>query len=497
MFSVQTWFSKLKAVAHVADVFMDQLAYEVTRQKVESHHRVRDFFVPSKNNILNRFKAANKIKTIHKSFDKIFKWAADLGLQPIAQLSATVQVREIRHTAPFEVETQVVGRDEDVSNLVHVLSKIHDEDLLVVAVAGMGGQGKTTLARVVYNKDVVINIFSRRIWVTISDDFDFMKILNQMGVKVLLVLDDVWNEKADKWDSLMNSLLGVGCAKGSSILVTTRNQEVIDAMQCSVCYRVEKLSEEYSWALFKQRAFTHGGVLETREFVDLGRRMVERCGGLPLAIKTLGGLLYSKKSEEEWLLILNSEVWKSKGVLSSLRLSYDNLPYSSLKRCFAYFSVLSKDSLIYKDEMVHICMALGFLLSPGDTNLLMEDVGSEYFNILLSNSLLQDVETDEYGNITCCKMHDLAVDVSTNHSQTVTPSQDSNQLSQAIHVRLEGFEDLKPNIYKAYFYTVQSLYSQASIFSVLLPNLKHLRGRLVQASVISGMSFVHSKPISG
>ncbi|KAL1809357.1 hypothetical protein ACET3Z_026347 [Daucus carota] len=206
MSSVQTWFSKLKAVAHVADVFMDQLAYEIIRQKVESHHRVRDFFVPSKNNILNRFKAANKIKTIHKSFDKIFKWAADLGLQPIAQLSATAQVREIRHTTPFEDETQVVGRDEDVSNLVHVLSEIHDEDLLVVAVAGMGGQ-----------------------------------------------------------------------------------------------------------------------------------------------------------------------------------------------------------------------------------------------------------------------------DVSTNHSQTVTPSQDSNQLSQAIYVRLEGFEDIKPNIYKAYFYTVQSLYSQASIISVLLPNLKHLR----------------------
>nr|XP_017217964.1 PREDICTED: putative disease resistance RPP13-like protein 1 [Daucus carota subsp. sativus] len=150
-----------------------------------------------------------------------------------------------------------------------------------------------------------------------------------------------------------------------------------------------------------------------------------------------------------------------------------------IEKMFCIFSVLSKDSLIYKDEMVHIWMALGFLLPPRDTSLLMEDIGSEYFNILLSNSLLQDVETDEYGNITCCKMHDLvhdlAVDVSTNHSQTVTPSQDSNQLSQAIYVRLEGFEDIKPNIYKAYFYTVQSLYSQASIISVLLPNLKHSR----------------------
>ncbi|WOH09386.1 hypothetical protein DCAR_0728843 [Daucus carota subsp. sativus] len=254
--AVQNWFNKLEALANVADVFMDELAYEVTRKKI-------------------------------------------------------------------------------------------------IAVVGMGGQGKTTLARMVYNKDDVINKFPKRMWVTVSDDFDFMKILNQMvvsltsrpstlenieglinylqkklkGVRFLLVLDDVWNEKQGDWDNLRNSLLGVGAARGSNILVTTRKQEVVDTMRCSVCYSVEKLSMEYSWELFKQRAFSHEGVLETEIFKTLGRRMVERCGGLPLAIKTLGSLLHSKKSEQEWLLIDNSEIWKSKGVLSSLRLSYDNLPY--------------------------------------------------------------------------------------------------------------------------------------------------------------------------
>ncbi|WOG96266.1 hypothetical protein DCAR_0415600 [Daucus carota subsp. sativus] len=77
-------------------------------------------------------------------------------------------------------------------------------------------------------------------------------------------------------------------------------------MQSCLSYQVEKLSAEDSWALFKQRAFAHGGVLESETFVSLGRNMVERCGGLPQAVKTLGGLLHSKKSEEEWLLIQNS-----------------------------------------------------------------------------------------------------------------------------------------------------------------------------------------------
>ncbi|KAK1396605.1 hypothetical protein POM88_006468 [Heracleum sosnowskyi] len=311
-------------------------------------------------------------------------------------------------------------------------------------------------------------MFPKRMWVTVSDDFDFMKILNQMvgsltstssvldnaealikklqihleGVKFLLVLDDVWNAKAEKWDNLMNSLLG----------------------------------KEDNWALFKQRGFLHGGISETWAFVASGRRMVERCGGLPLAIKTLGGSLYSKKSEEEWLLIQNSEVWKSKGVLSSLRFSYDNLPYSSLKRCFACCSIIPKDSPIYKDELVQIWMALGFLLPPRDSNAQMEDVGNGYFNILLSHSLLQDVERDEYGNIAYCKMHDLALDVSTHCSITVTPSQDSNHLSKAIYVTPEGFQDLKPNIYGAYFDTtlrVSALHELPKKVCNLI-NLRHL-----------------------
>ncbi|KAK1364500.1 putative disease resistance protein RGA3 [Heracleum sosnowskyi] len=519
MFTVKNWFNKLEAVARVADVFMDELAYEVTRRKVEKRHKVRDFFIPSKNTILYHFKVARKVKYIHTSFEKICKRATDIGLKPVEHLSSTVQRREIRSSPPFEDQSLIVGRDRDVSLLVNIMMcNQNEEDLHVNAILGMGGQGKTTLARMVYNKDAVIKMFSKRMWVTVSDDFDFMKILNQMvvsltsntselgnteglikdlqeklkGEKFLLVLDDVWNEKAEEWDKLRNSLLAVGGARGSRILVTTRRQEVIDAMRCSDPYRVQKLSEEDSWELFKHRAFTDGGVSETEAFVALGRRMVKRCGGLPLAIKTLGGLLYSKRTEQEWSRIQNSEIWKLEGPLSSLRLSYDNLPYSSLKRCFAYCSIIPKDSDIFKDQLIQIWMALGFL--SGDGGVLMEDIGNQYFDILLWNCLLQDVERDEYGDIYKCKMHDLvhdlALDVSSDYSATVTTSQDINKVSKALYVRLEGSGNLNTNILKVRFDSVQALYAEANVFNAALPNLEHLRvlvlnsfGKLLPSSI--------------
>ncbi|KAK1364508.1 putative disease resistance protein RGA3 [Heracleum sosnowskyi] len=516
MSAAQNWFNKLQAVAQVADVFLDELAYEATRRKVEDSHKVNDFFVPSKNKILYRFKVAHKIKSIHCSFDKICKYAGDIGLKPIEHLSSSVHHREIRNSPPFEDESQIVGRDKDVSYLVQTVCRNHDQDLEVIAVVGMGGQGKTTLARMVYNTNNVITMFTKRMWVTVPYDFDFMKILNQMvvsltsnaselenteglikklqkylkGEKFLLVLDDVWNEKPEEWDNLRNSLLAVGGARGSKVLVTTRKQEVTDAMQCLVSYHLEKLSEECSWALFKQRAFSYGGVLETETFAGLGRRMVERCGGLPLAIKTLGGLLHSKKSEQEWLLIDNSEIWKSKGVLSSLRLSYDNLPYSSLKRCFAYCSIMPKNSNIYKDQLVQTWMALGFLLPPINSDVLMEDIGNEYFNILLWNSLLQDVCRDRYGNVTTCKMHDLvhdlALDLSKHHSLTLTKSHEVSHSLQPIYVRVDrGVSDIRTKILKSNFVRVQILYSGARVVVDMLPYLKHLTVLILNANNVT------------
>ncbi|KAL1822150.1 hypothetical protein ACET3Z_008928 [Daucus carota] len=512
MSAVHSWFNKLEDVAQVADAFMDELAYEVTRRKVENRGTLRHFF-STKNSVLYRSKVAHKIKSIHTSFDNIFQLARDLGLQPVAQLT-TVQPREMRNTPPFEDESLIVGRDDEISFLVDAVCTNHAEDLPVIAVMGMGGQGKTTLARMVYNRDVVTDMFTERMWVTVSDDFDFMKILNQMvasltstasvlenteglikilqnslrGVKFLLVLDDVWNERPEQWENLRNSLLGVGGARESKILITTRKQKVVEVMRCLITHRVEKLSDEDSWELFKRRAFSRGGVLETARFAGMGRTMVERCGGLPLAIKALGGLLHFKKSEQEWLRIQDSATWDSNDdVLPSLRLSYDNLPHSSLKKCFAYCSILPKDSHISKDKMVRIWTALGFLLPPKGSNKLMEDIGSEYFNILLWNCLLQDGERYYEGDIYFYKMHDLvhdlALDISKHHSVTVKADYELNDISKAIYVRLdEGISNIKSPILRRNFEKVQVLYADSRIVRDLVPYPSHLIGLVLEHS---------------
>ncbi|WOH09407.1 hypothetical protein DCAR_0728864 [Daucus carota subsp. sativus] len=512
MSTAKIWFDKLEAVANVANVFMDELAYEVTRRKVENGHKSSDFFIPSKNTLLYRLKVARKIKSIQASFDKIFKMAVDLGLQPVAYLGSTVQDRDIRSTPSSEDKSIIVGRDKDVSYLVQTVCKTHEEDLQVLVVAGMGGQGKTTLARMVFNSNDTIHNFPERMWVTVSDDFYYIKILNEMiesltstnlglknpqgltnelqkslkGKRFLLVLDDVWNEESVKWDNLRNSLLEIGGDKGSCILVTTRKQEVIDAMRTSVFYWLGKLSEDESYELFKKIAYSDGGVLETEALATLGRSMVKRCGGLPLAIKALAGLLYSKRSEQEWLEIQSSETWQSKSVLPSLKLSYDNLPSLSLKQCFAYCSIMPKDSVIYKNELIQIWMALGFLQPPRRSIALMEDIGSEYFKILLGNSLLQDEEKDDCGNIVYCKMHDLvhdlALELCKDHSVTLKAGEELSHDCKALYMRLDnGVSNIKQTILKRAFGRVQILYAGADILLYLLPYLTHLKVLVLNA----------------
>lgn len=115
--AVSNWFSKPEAVAHLANIFTDELAYEVTRRKVETRCKVQGLF-PSKNSILYRFKVAREIKYINASFEKKFKYAQDIGLKPVEQLKSAVQHRQICSTPPFEDEARVVGRDKDISDLV-------------------------------------------------------------------------------------------------------------------------------------------------------------------------------------------------------------------------------------------------------------------------------------------------------------------------------------------------------------------------------------------
>ncbi|PRQ57273.1 putative P-loop containing nucleoside triphosphate hydrolase [Rosa chinensis] len=120
------------------------------------------------------------------------------------------------------------------------------------------------------------------------------------------------------------------------------------------------MSEQDSWSLFKNHAFKNAAVGAHSHLEEIGRQIVQKCNGLPLAIKSLGGLLCSKLLVDEWESILNSDMWEfspdESDILPSLWLSYMNLP-SHLKRCFGHCSIFSKNYKFRTSELVYLWKA--------------------------------------------------------------------------------------------------------------------------------------------
>jgi hypothetical protein len=151
--------------------------------------------------------------------------------------------------------------------------------------------------------------------------------------------------------------------------------------------------------------------------MEIGREILEKCSGVPLAIRTIGCLLYSKTIGSKWLSFKNNKLSKlpqtKTGILPTLKLSYDQLP-SHLKHCFAYYSLFPKDYEIDKSTSINLWIAQGFIKLL-DQNQCLEDVGHKYFMDLLLRSFFQKAKMDEFGNVTRCKihylMHDLAISV--------------------------------------------------------------------------------------
>ncbi|KAK9086479.1 hypothetical protein Syun_028873 [Stephania yunnanensis] len=226
--------------------------------------------------------------------------------------------------------------------------------------------------------------FDVKIWICVSDDFNVKRLLEEIfevvtkrpsgnnnldviqdGVKenlkekkFLLVLDDVWCEKKDEWNRLKNSL--TSGTKGSSIIVTTRLKKVASITKTiSEPYHLGGLSPDDCWSLFRSYAFDVGRELEKPNLVRIGREIVSKCGGLPLAAKALGSLVRSKEEENQWEQVRDSEIWEL--ILPALRLSYNNLS-SRARQSFAYCSLFPKDYEMSKEEIVHLWMANDLLI---------------------------------------------------------------------------------------------------------------------------------------
>ncbi|KAK2977169.1 hypothetical protein RJ640_000420 [Escallonia rubra] len=472
--SVESWLKKLDAVAYDAGAIVDALTYNEAKRRGEPKRtrlqtKVRNFVYPSKNPIAFRRKMARTIISINEELSETYRRGLDnLRLMPaniIGDQPGGTILRQYPRVEYFKERAyeKLTAGDHVLSE---ILAKVLTEgvgkiDLPVVAIVGIGGLGKTTLARRIYCSEEVSRCFDKRMWVYVSYHFGVTRLLRLMlqsligtrvhmldaeeitqmlrenldGKKYLLVLDDVWNEDPRRWESLRTTLLNCGGSTGSTIVVTASGSSVTGIMKPSYEYQLQPLDKEESLKKLMGRAYADGEAARTPKLDQIGEQLVERCCGVPLAIKTLGALLYTKKDEREWLSILNSPIWDScEMLLPSLMLSYSHLPSASLKFCVAYCSLFPEDCYIGKESLVQVWMAAGLLHPPEGSGYSLEDMGDYYFNTLLWYSFLQDAVKDEDGNIIGCKMPGNANDLALRFSKGYFRSLEAIELNYAPNI---------------------------------------------------------------
>ncbi|KAL3354722.1 hypothetical protein AABB24_019056 [Solanum stoloniferum] len=483
---VSQWLNKLQSAVDGAENMIEEVNYEALRLKVEGQHQnlaetsnkqVSDLNLCLTDEFFLNIK--EKLEETIETLEVLEKQIGRLGLKE--HFGSTKQETRTPSTSLVD-DSGIFGRQNDIENLVgRLLSKdTKGNNLAVVPIVGMGGLGKTALAKAVYHDERVKNHFGLKAWYCVSEPYDALRItegllkeigsfdskdvhnnLNQLQVKLkeslkgkkfLIVLDDVWNDNYNEWDDLRNAFVQGDI--GSKIIVTTRKESVA-LMMGKEEISMDNLSTEASWSLFKRHAFENMDLMGHPELEEVGKQIADKCKGLPLALKTLAGMLRSKSEVEEWKRILRCEIWelRDNDILPALMLSYNDLP-AHLKRCFSYCAIFPKDYPFRKEQVIHLWNANG--LVPKD-NEIIQDSGNQYFLELRSRSLLEKVPNPSKRNIEeLFLMHDLVNDLAQIASSKLCirleESQGSHMLEKSRHLSYSKgyggeFEKLTP-LYK-------------------------------------------------
>ncbi|KAK9698122.1 hypothetical protein RND81_08G083800 [Saponaria officinalis] len=354
---------------------------------------------------------------------------------------------EQRRTYSHAQPDFVVGLKHEVANLINQLQEGQPK---IVVAYGMGGIGKTALAREVYHRCLSQGHFVGCAWAYVSQqcnlgavckellnelipkDGEERSIINGLEVsqlpgklfeivkrnKYLLVLDDVWTVR--DWKCLEPAFPIHDSSCGSKILVTTRNPQIFSNLGEDLVStrKAETLKGDSCWELLENKGRFKKTALDS-SMKDVAQKMLDHCNGHPLAIVALGGVLATKKSLEEWESVyenlqshLHGDEESYSGVYDVLAMSYYDLHYN-LKPCFLHMGNFLEDSRIDVQKLYDLWIADGIVSSSQDQigkKRSLEDIADAYLNQLVQKGMIQVDGKGSDGRIDTCSLHDLMRD---------------------------------------------------------------------------------------